>query len=79
MSFIVKGQDGTTIAKNAYANNLLHDVAILAAGATGVTLTIRGKKPGSQFFEEIPDPRIIHNRKYSLYFHRNMSNQQVVR
>jgi hypothetical protein len=68
MSFIVKGQDGTTIAKNAYANNLLHDVAILAAGATGGTLTIRGKKPGSQFFEEIPDGTIDLSSAESVQF-----------
>lgn len=66
--FNIDGQDGVTIEKNSYANDLVHNVAIEAVGATGGTITLRGKKPGSQVFEDIPDGTIDLSAIHSIQF-----------
>jgi len=54
-SYTLQPENGvqTIITKNS--GQLRHDVAIRANGATAGTITLRGRKAGSDVFEEIPD------------------------
>lgn len=66
--FNIKGIDGVTTHQNSNSNDLYHDVAVSSAGITAGTLTIRGKKNGSDEFETIPDGAIDLSAKTSIQF-----------
>lgn len=47
--------DGTYTRKFSSNRDKLHDIAFNLTNITGGVLTIRARKPGATFFEDIPD------------------------
>lgn len=76
--FIVKGVNGTTIHQNPSRHDLYHDVAISSKGLTAGTLTITGRKVGSDEYEAIPDGAIDLSAKTSVQFTGSVESYQFV-
>lgn len=53
--FYLQGVNQTSTRKNQSATNPNHDLSVSAKGATAGTITITGRKVGSDIFESIPD------------------------
>ena len=52
----VAPQDGDQVIRTNNSGDLYHDLSIRVSGATPAgTVTLTGRKPGSDVFEEIPD------------------------
>ena len=66
--FILKGVDSVLLIQNSTPKDLYHDVAVSAPGITAGSLTIEGKKVGSDAYEAIPDGVIDLVAKTSVQF-----------
>lgn len=61
-------EDGTYLRKFSSPRDKQHDVALDLTDVTSGTLTIRARKPGSTYFESVPDGVIDLAAPHSVTF-----------
>ncbi len=64
----IPATDGTYTRRIVTPRNLYHDLAFSLTDVTGGTLTIRGRKNGSTFFEALPDNVIDLSAPHTIQF-----------
>ena len=68
MNLNIPFANGTYERKHDNPYDRYHDLAINVTDVTGGTLVVRARKPGSSFFEDVPDGTVNLAAPYSVTF-----------